>query len=93
MMVGRSRAQLFSAAISAAAASSGSFVGVFLVFDGMMNGLRANGLTGYGLMVGLSEALNRNVEDAVNLRSNNLETGGNEVEGRRARSVKADVPP
>ena len=40
-----------------------------------MNGLRASGLTGYGLVVGLSEALNRNVEDAVNLRSNNLETG------------------
>ena len=59
----------------------------------MMNGLRANGLTGYELMVGLSEALNRNAEDAVNLRSNNLETGGNEVEGRRPRSVKADVPP
>ena len=58
-----------------------------------MNGLRANGLTGYELIVGLSEALNRNVEDAVNLRSNNLETGGNEVEDRRARSVEADVPP
>ena len=41
----------------------------------MINGLRANGLMGYGLMVGRSEALNLNVEDAVNLRSNNLETG------------------
>ena len=45
----------FSAAISAAAASSGSFVAVFLVFDGVMNGLRANGLTGYELIVELSE--------------------------------------
>ena len=57
-----------------------------------MNGLRANGLTGYELIVGLSEALNRNVEDAVSLGPS-LETDGNEVEDRRARSVKADVPP
>ena len=38
---------------------SGSFVGVgvgvVLFFDGMMNGLRANGLTGYELIVELSE--------------------------------------
>ena len=51
----------FSAAISAAAdwSGSGSFVGVgvgvVLFFDGMMNGLRANGLTGYELIVELSE--------------------------------------